>query len=86
MKKSKSSEEYYWLWWLIGVAIVAAVIVTVNWDSLGTLTHGRGSVENRCEDVTSYDYNWDNDMRCTRSDGTVFYTDYAGARAFETGR
>jgi hypothetical protein len=36
-----------------------------------------------CEDVTSYDYNWDNDMKCTRSDGSTFYTDYAGAERFE---
>lgn len=36
-----------------------------------------------CEDVTSYDYNWDNDMLCTRPDGSTFYTDYAGAEAYE---
>lgn len=36
-----------------------------------------------CEDVTTYDYDWDNDMYCTRSDGTSFYTDYAGASAAE---
>ena len=36
-----------------------------------------------CEDVTSYDNNWDNDMRCTRPDGSVFYTDYDGAAAYE---
>jgi hypothetical protein len=36
-----------------------------------------------CEDVTSYDYNWDNDMKCTRSDGSIFYTDYEGADRFE---
>lgn len=36
-----------------------------------------------CKDVTSYDYNWDNDMLCTRSDGSTFYTSYSGARAAE---
>jgi len=36
-----------------------------------------------CEDVTSYDYNWKNDMLCRRRDGSVFYTDYAGAARFE---
>ena len=36
-----------------------------------------------CVDVTSYDYNWDNDMLCTRSDGSRFYTDYAGAARAE---
>jgi len=37
-----------------------------------------------CIDVTSYDYNWKNDMLCTRPDGSRFYTDYAGARYFES--
>jgi len=36
-----------------------------------------------CVDVTSYDYNWNNDMLCTRPDGSTFYTDYAGAAEFE---
>ena len=36
-----------------------------------------------CDDVTSYDYNWDNDVKCTRPDGSVFYTDYAGGRAYD---
>lgn len=33
-----------------------------------------------CVDVTSWDYNWNNDMRCTRSNGSTFYTSYSGAR------
>ena len=37
----------------------------------------------RCKDVTSYDWNWYNDMKCRRSDGSTFYTDYAGAERFE---
>jgi hypothetical protein len=36
-----------------------------------------------CIDVTTYDGDWNNDMKCKRQDGTVFYTDYSGARAFE---
>lgn len=35
-----------------------------------------------CEDVTSYDYNWDNDMLCTRPDGSTFYTSYEGANYY----
>lgn len=38
--------------------------------------------EGTCADVTSFDDNWDNDMLCTRADGTKFYTDYAGADEF----
>jgi hypothetical protein len=36
-----------------------------------------------CEDVTSFDWNWDNDMLCTRPDGSTFLTDYARARRYE---
>ena len=36
-----------------------------------------------CVDVTSIDYNWQNDFRCTRPNGRVFYTDEAGARAVD---
>ena len=36
----------------------------------------------RCWDVTSYDYDWGNDMLCRNLDGTKFSTNYAKARAF----
>jgi hypothetical protein len=32
-----------------------------------------------CIDVTSFDYDWENDMFCTRPDGSSFYTSYEGA-------
>lgn len=32
-----------------------------------------------CVDVTSYDYNWDNDMLCTSPSGKQFYTSYEHA-------
>ena len=35
-----------------------------------------------CRDVTSIDNNWDNDMLCTRGDGSRFYTSYEGAAEF----
>ena len=35
-----------------------------------------------CRDVTTYDYNWNNDMLCTRPDGSTFYTNYQGARDY----
>lgn len=35
-----------------------------------------------CEDVTSHDYNWQNDVICTNEDGSRFYTSYSGADAF----
>ena len=41
--------------------------------------------EGTCIDVTSYDYDWDNDVLCTRHDGIQFYTSYEGADAFLAG-
>ena len=35
-----------------------------------------------CRDVTSIDYNWYNDVLCTRPDGSTFYTNYEGARQY----
>jgi hypothetical protein len=44
---------------------------------------GSGSSGGRwCEDVTSYDYDWQNDMLCHRPNGSSFYTDYEGADAY----
>lgn len=40
----------------------------------------------RCWDVTSFDYNWNNDVLCEGVDGTRFYTSYEGADAFLSGR
>lgn len=38
----------------------------------------------RCVDVTSYDYNWNNDMRCKSSTGETRYTSYSGAARLES--
>lgn len=42
--------------------------------------HSPGAAESdsTCTDVTSYDYDWDDDVLCTRPDGSQFYTNYAG--------
>lgn len=37
-----------------------------------------------CEDVTSYDRNWNNDMKCVSSKGRQKYTSYEGARQLES--
>lgn len=37
-----------------------------------------------CEDVTSYDRNWNNDMKCISSKGRQRYTSYEGARQLES--
>ncbi len=36
-----------------------------------------------CVDVTSYDNNRDNDMKCYKSNGEVFFTNYETAEVFE---
>jgi hypothetical protein len=54
--------------------------VQENWRFLAVKT-GLWSIDKTtCKDVTSYDYNWNNDMKCMRPDGSVFYTNYSGAR------
>lgn len=35
-----------------------------------------------CEDITSFDYDWGNDMVCTAPDGSQFYTSYEGAQYY----
>jgi hypothetical protein len=37
-----------------------------------------------CIDVTSYDYDRNNDMKCYKSNGEIFYTNYEWAKYFET--
>ena len=73
-------------------SVVETVTVIETVDSLETIPTTSGSsaaaspdsAAGSCEDVTSFDYDWDNDMLCTRPDGSTFYTDYAGAERFET--
>ncbi len=48
------------------VVIILGCVVALA--GCGSQPGARGT----CEDVTSHDYNWDNDMKCTRSDGSVF--------------
>lgn len=37
-----------------------------------------------CTDVTSYNYDWQDDVYCTAPDGTQFYTSYEGASYYES--
>lgn len=45
---------------------------------------GNSELNSRCIDVTSYDYDWNDDVLCTRTDGSEFYTNYAGGRTADT--
>jgi len=63
-------------------AAVKTVIKTVEIHSAAGTVEIH-SAAGTCKDVTSYDYNWNNDMLCKRQDGSTFETDYAGAVAFE---
>jgi len=61
--------------------LIAALAV-----SLASLLAGcsDGLTAGTCNDQTSYDHNWNNDMLCKRLDGSTFETDYAGANEFES--
>lgn len=51
-------------------------------DALIRQEQAEREAEPRCVDVTSYDYNWENDMLCTRPDGSKFYTNYEDAERY----
>lgn len=53
-----------------------------TWKSGIADTNPAKELSATCKDVTSYDYNWDNDMLCTRTDGSRFYTSYEDAKNF----
>lgn len=59
----------------------------VAFDEHLDTTQGPPSAANGrwCRDVTTFDYNWDNDMLCQGPDGEPFYTSYEGADAFLAG-
>ena len=65
------------------VGFILVVAVLIFWSNITSVVAGNGwdsNIASSCKDVTSYDNNWDNDMLCTRLDGTTFSTDYEGAR------
>lgn len=64
---------------LVWIVIASGIILWIGL-SIKADNEKKGS---KCVDVTTYDYNWDNDMKCTKPDGGVFYTDYAGARKYD---
>lgn len=45
---------------------------------------GPAESDSTCNDVTSIDYDWDDDVLCTRPDGSQFYTNYAGGSAADS--
>lgn len=47
-------------------------------------TPTQADANSTCTDVTSYDYDWDDDVLCTRPDGSQFYTNYAGGDAADS--
>lgn len=66
-------------------------VVVTTCNNYGTMSnkvysdpYDAWAAENKtnCKDVTSYDYNWNNDMLCTRPDGTQFYTSYNDAQSY----
>jgi hypothetical protein len=64
---------------------ILVVALAASWASLLAGCSDEPSA-GECTDVTSIDYNWDNDMLCKRQDGSTFHTDYGGAEEFESRR
>ena len=65
------------VFWVL--VILGAIIWTIVGHVHDNQLHKSGV---KCSDVTSIDYNWHNDVLCTRPDGSTFYTDYAGGNKY----
>jgi hypothetical protein len=63
--------------WVVGIGVIIAIFFGADIANFVS----RSSGHTTCKDVTSYDYNWGNDMLCTKPDGSTFYTSYAGAKS-----
>ncbi len=72
--------------WTLSIVVIIACIAlaSIGGDNswIGRLFGSSDSEEITCVDVTSYDHNWNNDWRCTRPDGSQFYTSYSGAAEY----
>lgn len=83
MNKHESSFDWgEWAGAIYFFGLIALVVIVSSWANIVSVVSGHGwdpEVATSCSNVTSYDQNWKNDMQCTRSDGSTFYTDYAGA-------
>ena len=79
MSKNKTDDIIVGLFWLVVIVAFGAWLLI---DRANNKREERLNEGTSCIDVTSYDYNWSNDMKCTRRDGSVFYTNYEGARKF----
>lgn len=68
----------------VAICLAAALVVLVrDGKILNDAAPAAATAEVKkttCEDVTTYDQNWQNDVLCTQPDGATFYTDYAGGR------
>jgi hypothetical protein len=59
--------------------------ITGSHDNISEIhSPGPSESDSTCTDVTSYDYDWDDDVLCTRPDGSQFYTNYAGGDAADS--
>ena len=67
------------------IAIVVVVIIAIVAIAYYVMqaSNSKENENSDCKDVTSIDYNWDNDVLCTRVDGSQFYTDYAGGKKYD---
>ncbi|HSX07554.1 MAG TPA: hypothetical protein VLG11_01540 [Candidatus Saccharimonadales bacterium] len=50
-------------------------------NGIPEVSPGQAEANSTCTDVTSFDYDWNDDVLCTKPDGSQFYTNYAGGRA-----
>ena len=68
------------------ILLISSMLITwlsiLSWCTLWNTTSNK--IERTCKDVTSYDHNRDNDMRCTSTNWETRYTSYEWARLLES--
>ena len=62
--------------------ILISSIIIISW--CGNSSSNNNKITWRCIDVTSYDRNRNNDMKCTSSAWEVRYTSYEWAKVLES--
>lgn len=67
---------------LLMITVMAYWLLILTWCAWWNSTSNKTS--RTCKDVTSYDHNRDNDMKCTSSNWDVRYTSYEWARVLES--
>ena len=69
---------------LLTIFIIWIILLSWCYDKNSSTSTTTYKTTRNCIDVTSYDHDRNNDMKCTSSDWDVKYTSYEWARVLES--